>query len=251
MHRVHAWFLRHPTVGDDAWAIGLLVLGGWTIAGLPRPYGPAHLALLGLTAALAGLTVLRRRFPNATVTASLALGAGQLLLGLGAGPVNLGHLLMIRWAASHGSPRISRAALAGALAAGPLAVWRDVLDRGQLFPLSTDERAMVAALYSLPVILCWVWGRWARERRDHLAVLAERAESARTAMVRDAERARIARELHDVITHDLTAMTVQAGGAEHVLRVRPQLAKDAAHGIGSLGRRTLAEIARLERLLTP
>ncbi len=250
VHRLHAWFLHRPAVGDGAWALCLLVLGGWPTAGLPSAVRQLHGDCLGLGVLFAGLMLLRRRYPDTVVLVAVALGFGQLLEGAQPGLLGVGYLVLARWGGCFGSPRVSLAALASALAVGPLAVWRGVAD-GALGYFSAGQLAALAALYSLPFVLCWLWGRWARARRAELAELAGRAATARTELVREATRARIAEELHDVITHDLTAMTVQAGGAEHVLPVVPQLAKEAAGGIGSLGRRVLAELDTLERALSP
>ncbi|MBB4944972.1 signal transduction histidine kinase [Kitasatospora gansuensis] len=188
------------------------------------------------------------------VVADGAWALGLFLLsewaGAGLGLLPLGCLVLARWAACFGSPRVSLAGLAGALAFGPLAVAPGVAD-GSLGYFSAGQLVLIAATYSLPFLLCWLWGRWSRARRAELAELARRAATARTELAREAVRARMAQELHDVITHDLTAMTVQAGGAEHILSVNPRLAEQTVRGIGPQGRRLLAELARLERVLTP
>ena len=71
----------------------------------------------------------------------------------------------------------------------------------------------------------------------------EREEQARLAV--EAERSRIARELHDVIAHSLGVMVVQAGAAEEVLRTEPDRALEPVRAIQDTGRRALAEMGLL------
>jgi signal transduction histidine kinase len=83
------------------------------------------------------------------------------------------------------------------------------------------------------------------QRTDRLA--AERDEHARVAVA--AERARIASELHDVIAHSLSVMTVQAGAARVLLETQPERARQPVVAVEETGRQTLAELRRLLGLL--
>lgn len=225
------------------------MLGVWSAAALPGPVGWRHVGCMAPATLLAGLMMLRRRNPDAAVLVAIGLGVGQLLDGLPSGAAGVGYLVLARWGACYGSSRVSLVTLASALAVGPLAVWRGAAE-GELGYLSAGQQVVLAGLYSLPFLLCWIWGLWARARRAELAGLEARAAEADTDMIRATARARIAQELHDVITHDLTAMTVQAGGAEYVLLARPYQARDAVRGLGSLGRQVLVELECLKRLLS-
>lgn len=69
----------------------------------------------------------------------------------------------------------------------------------------------------------WTVGRAARERRIYAAHDAERM----AAQAVSEERLRIARELHDVVTHNVGLIAVKAGVANHVLPTRPEEAHDA------------------------
>ena len=71
----------------------------------------------------------------------------------------------------------------------------------------------------------------------------ERDAQARVAVA--AERARIARELHDVIAHNVSVMVVQADGASYALGTDPVRAKEALAAISATGRQALAEMRRL------
>ncbi|GFH67407.1 two-component sensor histidine kinase [Streptomyces rutgersensis] len=90
-----------------------------------------------------------------------------------------------------------------------------------------------------PLVLAAVWGlgalvRWEREREAVRRRLAARVAVAE-------ERDRMARELHDVVTHHVTAMVVQAGAAQY-LTASPDRLNSALETINSTGRRALAEL---------
>jgi len=72
-----------------------------------------------------------------------------------------------------------------------------------------------------------------------------RAERRRAAEILEEERARIARELHDVIAHNVSLMVLQAGAARQVLDADPQRVRDPLLTIEATGRQAIAEMARL------
>jgi signal transduction histidine kinase len=95
----------------------------------------------------------------------------------------------------------------------------------------------------------WLLGAYLRTRREYLRELEEKAdrlerergENERRAVAE--EQARIARELHDVIAHNVSVMTVQAAGAREVFETNPARARDALAAIEATGRDALAERA--------
>ncbi len=76
----------------------------------------------------------------------------------------------------------------------------------------------------------------ARLAREHAAQTQQ--------AVRD-EKSRIARELHDVVAHNVSVITAQATGAQRVFDTEPELARDALHSIETTGRDALTEMRRL------
>jgi signal transduction histidine kinase len=112
----------------------------------------------------------------------------------------------------------------------------------------SPEAAFDFFSFFLVLVLCWAAGSWTRWR---VAAETERRRREAAAAVLD-ERVRLARELHDVVTHHVTAMVVQADAAQVVLRpgapddaaVRDR-ARDSLVAISGTGRQALAELRQL------
>jgi signal transduction histidine kinase len=93
----------------------------------------------------------------------------------------------------------------------------------------------------------WLAGSAMRHREQRAEASAARAkllELEHEAALR-AERARIARELHDVVAHHVSVMVVQADGAGYAMRSDPERAQAALGAISSTGRQALTEMRRL------
>ena len=102
----------------------------------------------------------------------------------------------------------------------------------------------------------WGFGRWMRHRAKVAVALTERVEAAERDQQAQAaravaeERARIARELHDLVAHSMGVIVIQAQGAQRALDTSPGQARGALAAIESAGRSGLAEMRRLLGLLT-
>jgi signal transduction histidine kinase len=90
----------------------------------------------------------------------------------------------------------------------------------------------------------YVFGRLVRRLAIQKGLLEEREELVKREAVR-AERDRIARELHDVIAHSVSAMVVQTAAAQDVVRSDPDTAERVLADVADTGRRALAETGRL------
>jgi signal transduction histidine kinase len=95
--------------------------------------------------------------------------------------------------------------------------------------------------------------RWARRAGDSGARLrqAQAEHEAATRRVLALERARLASELHDVVTHNVSMMVVQAGAARRVLSADPVEATKAMRAVESSGRTAMTELRHLLGLLSP
>jgi len=113
--------------------------------------------------------------------------------------------------------------------------------------LVADERmhdltdlVFVAALLGPP----YVFGRVTRRLATTTELLRQQQELVRREAIRD-ERDRIARELHDVIAHSVSAMVVQTAAAQDLVRRDPDAAGEVLDRVAAIGRRALSETGRL------
>ncbi|MEU2237989.1 histidine kinase [Streptomyces sp. NPDC018338] len=183
--------------------------------------------------------VLRRRFPLAVYW--VVTGAAVLLhlgdVSADATKVTFVSGLVAAYSAAMYSPH--RKAVLASLTAGA-ALYAAV-------PLVPDvDGGFVLVLFLFPLALAThgvqLWRKRARTLRAEQDAELERAV--------EAERARIARELHDVVTHNVSMMTIQAGAARMVLDRSPEQARQAIRAVEEAGRTALSELRHVMGLLT-
>jgi signal transduction histidine kinase len=216
--------------GDAAIALVLclgVVIESWLLVpplsdDLPAPPGPLPGALAVASAlALAAGLAWRRRWPLAVLGLAIVASAASTYEAL-AGPVSV--IAAIALASfTAGAETRGRAAAAAAVAVAVLLV------ATALRPATTIEEPADAAAMVMLVGGPWLAGLAIRARREREAVLALRAaelerdrEARATAAVAE-ERARIARELHDVVAHAISVIVLQArapGGPSSTIRGR-------------------------------
>ncbi|WP_411076398.1 sensor histidine kinase [Streptomyces sp. cmx-4-7] len=251
MQRLYDFLRRHPTGVDTFWAVVLL---GFSLLWVGSTYPTVrHPVAYGVVAALFSLVVaLRRRLPEKMLLLTVALGLAQLALDLEPFLADFAMFVIVYTVAVHDGPRwASRLALAGGLSAATLSQLRWPVEE----PSSDAARVFFTVIMTVPFALAWVLGDSLRTRRAYFAQLEERAsrlEREREAQAKvavAAERARIARELHDVVAHNVSVMVVQADGAAYVMDSSPETAKQALETISTTGRQALAEMRRLLGIL--
>ena len=141
-----------------------------------------------------------------------------------------------------------RHALAGLALAGVAIVIYFAADRG-------DSGALAAVTTFATYSVAWGIGVLLRSRREYTAVVEERAsllERDREVRAREAvadERARIARELHDIVGHALNLIVIQSSGAQRVFETKPEVARETLASIESTGRNALGDMERMLGML--
>lgn len=232
---------RHPFASDAALAVAVAAFVQpeiWSsddyLTASKAIYVPAALAM---TLPLAW----RRRAPLLVAAVVMgALVAEALAVGSAPTPDSslVAWLLAIYTVAAHCEP--VRARLGGAFSLVAGLIWMGVDD--WLFPLVVFGGA-------------WIAGRLVRQREVYAGVVEERAralEREREANARAAaaeERARIARELHDILSHSVSVMVVQAGAERLALGSDRAATGEALEAIERTGRQALAEMRRLLGML--
>ncbi len=130
--------------------------------------------------------------------------------------------------------------------AAVLAMLASAIPRYFVLPSTNDitDVFFVGALLVPP----FVFGRVAR-RLDEQALRLQAQQDVIRQQAARAERDRIARELHDVIAHSVSAMVVQTAAAQDLVTTDPQRARALLDNVATTGRRALAETSRLLHLV--
>lgn len=251
VEQVYAWLRRHPWLVDGTLAVVLLT-------GAANAYIP-DAAVLPASLALAGAVAVRRRFPVSAYAAALAIGTAQVIVGIGNTFTNsplqptfadAGILVLLYTVAAVRPRRVSLPGLAACVVLFLAVVAR--YNPGGNQPRHQLEFFLVTALlYLLAPTSAWVLGDSMGTRRAYSATLEERAaraereRDAQAQIAAAAERARIARELHDVIAHNLSVMVAQADGGAYAFDATPERSRQALAEIGRTGRQALSEMSSL------
>lgn len=233
---------------DAALAVAFaLVAVRYAISAPNAPVGPLDVTLLAACTPLP--LAWRRRTPLVAGAAQLPLATALLLRH--AYPDVLFVAAVIGMVALYSTVAYSpyrRLALAGLPFSGAVLVV--LFSRAKLphFPNS-----LVGALLVFPVVVAAlghrIWMRRAEESRARLRTLRRNQIEALGQAV-EHERGRIARELHDVVTHNVSVMVIQAGAARMVVDKNPAVAREALLAIEASGRAAMADLRHVMGLLT-
>jgi signal transduction histidine kinase len=239
--RLYIWLQRHPTFVDGFVACCLVVFGllsvnrhahGWAFAPL----------LIGMP------IVVRRKYPATVFWTIIAIGAFQVFTPVYIRPSDLAVPIALYGLAAYRPRRQSLLGLGVGLF-GALVLdfrFRPAFTHHELVGLS-----FFFCVLASPMIIAWVAGDSMQYRRAYYASLEEKArrlerERDQQAQIAAAtERARIARELHDVVAHNVSVMVVQAEGAAYAMDTSPESTRKALGAIAETGRSALVEMRRL------
>jgi signal transduction histidine kinase len=233
-------------IGDAPYALGVGVAVAIALIEITNLFvvaGPDHhdVATVSLLIASALPLVFWRRAPFAV---SLVIAAVTIALAVFDMPhLGLGMLAAVFAVALWSGPRARKASLCLLLVGVPVV------------PLLTNDASSIPkniAFYAA----AWIFGALLRERRTYTQVLEqrmqelEREREEKAALAAEAERTRIARELHDVLTHSVSVMVIQAQAAQAAADDPEQVA-GALTRIETVGKESLVELRRLlQRLRT-
>ncbi|MFC0674508.1 sensor histidine kinase [Brachybacterium hainanense] len=246
------WVVEHP-----GW-VDLVVFGGAAtvllclsvLSGTWELWVPFSVLMIGAGA------FLRTR----TGWATLAIGVLAVLHFVLGEPFLMGDVMIfyaLFCATVHAAPLVRRLAL-GAAFFGAFLQAAGVAVGVAGYAQSAQEllEAVIAFFSSLfvgciAVLGTWAIGRYQHVRVDQLRLAREAAAQAvqqreqRTALAVADERARIAREMHDVVAHSLSVIIAQADGGRFVAAQSPEKAQEVLTTIGSTGRAALADMRGL------
>jgi len=185
----------------------------------------------------------RRRHPSLVLLLVGGAFAARVLLGFSPGIAGFG-LLVAMYSVAAYEVRARRLVFLVAAGLGFVAGF-------VVFGVTGNPRSFAITVPSLFFVAAWLIGDYLRTRRAYVAQLEERAarlERERDQdrrLAADEERTRIARELHDVVAHDVSVIAIQAGAARAVQASKPEAAAQALGLIETTARETLIELNRL------
>jgi signal transduction histidine kinase len=214
--------------------IGAIQLGGtyfatWHHSGAREFDAPAAALLIAGPAAL----VMRRRYPALVLAFVLATTLAYFLLNYPRGPIFLALIVAFIGAVMRGR----RVAAIASLCVGYFSfLWLGYLAGTQPSPTWGEALGLGAWL-----LLLATFAETIRSRRDR-AMQSGRARAEEARRRASEERLRIARELHDVLAHNISLMNVQAGVALHLIDDQPEQARTALTAIKEASNEALTEL---------
>lgn len=229
---------RLPPVAVDALFAAALFVGFCMLSRGPLRHDPVPFLLVqtGLTLPL----VWRRRVPLVVFGCVAATAFAQWLVDLRM-PTDVALLVALYTVAAYCDRRRMMAAF-GVLEAGIVlaTVSWSMHERGAATFVSLSAMAITAAVFGVNM----------RSRRDHMTFLEDRAvrlererdQQAQLAVA--GERARIAREMHDIVTHNLSVMVALADGAVFAQQRTPERATTAMRQVSATGRQAITDMRR-------
>jgi len=213
-----------------------------------RPLPADHkLVVYGLLFVLVSSVLFRRRFPVVTSLVAMAAAAGTGLLGFSDQTCALFAALILVYSAAAYVPRSQQPMIAAVCVGGIfLHLYADLFDGHGFHPDPLTAYVFFGG--------AWVVGELHRRKRMDAEAVSARASTLErdnlhqqelAARALADERTRIARELHDVVAHNMSVVVVQAGAARFAAGTDPEHAAAALASIEATGREAMVEMRRL------
>ena len=242
MTRLYIWLQRHPTHVDGVVAGFLVLFGLVSMVAGHRGWWLFAPMIIGAP------IVVRRKYPARVFWTVIAIGAFQVLTPSVIAVSGFAVPIALYSLAAYRPRRQSLTGLGVCIFGALVAVLRlrPNVDHNELIVYT-----FVFGVLSSPMIVAWVAGDSMQYRRAYYVDLEEKAnrlerERDQQAQIAAAtERARIARELHDVVAHNVSVMVVQAEGAAYAMDTSPESTRKALGAIAETGRTALVEMRRL------
>ncbi len=227
---------HRPSVTDAPSLAGVPAVPPAPAAPVVTYFAPVQWWQVGLVVLGVLPLLVRRRFPLAALVLVVGLGVlDQVPAGLPRTVALVACVIAACSAVSYSPYQV--VALASALVGAGLVIG-EYTDTGQpIGPGVVITLLVVSAGFVLPT--------W---RRRVQAIAAEQRATTQHAL--DRERTRIAQELHDVVTHNVSMMIVQAGAARTTMTVEPEKAGAALRNVETVGRAAMTELRHIMGLLT-
>ncbi len=208
------------------------------------PWLPGSGGLLLLVAGALPLTF-RRVAPLSVFAVCAAASLGYQALGFLPEPLPLGVLVALY------SVAVTRGPLVCSLAGAAYLFSLTVVAMLRLMPISDDQyfTDLVAVIATVTLGYGVALGRARAEVAEQRAAVLARDQDRRVQAAMEQEQARIAREVHDIVAHEMSVIVAQAAAARRVFADQPQTAAGALESIEALGRDGLDGLRRLMSLL--
>jgi len=242
--RAASWYAALPrrhqdVVQDAALALSLAVLNLLSLLPYQSQLHPSWLALL-LVAGQCLPLAFRRRYPVPVLIASSLIRIAYDWIIFAYAPLALAPAIALATVADRSGRLLRRCTVV---------VTCGVVGWTQTLPGHHQPYDAIVQYFLFGA--AWVVGTLNRRRRTALTAAASRAERAEASLdeaaarAAAAERVRIARELHDVVSHHVSLMAIQAEAVGALLPARPAAAATSADLIGSTARAAMTELRRL------
>jgi signal transduction histidine kinase len=249
--RLFAWLRRHQQLVDFALMLpfvlaALVARARYTEMapdGYPREAPlPVHYTL---AIAMCLPLIWRRRWPRSVFAVLAVVAFIQWLAGINIAAGDFTLMVAMYTIAAQCAVRWALAALLVCELGMFMAIYRLI---EQPHPQDSWKTTLP---FGIMIGAIWLAGLYISTRRKYTLSLEERARrlererDAQAEVAAAAERARIARELHDVIAHSISVMVIQADGAAYTVDTDAARAKRAMEAIGATGRQALMEMRRM------